>query len=379
LNLDDRRDRHGNRWDRALKHILLVEPKYYTQYPPLGLLKLSSYHKNLDDTTELARGATTKVSREPDIIYVTSLFTWAWKPVWEAVRFYSELFPKAVLKLGGLYASLMPEHAALCGINPKNIFRGIFWEAEELCPDYSLVPEWNKKAGGSIVFASRGCLNSCTFCVVPRIEGKLNAERSSIKSSVWPGHKKVILFDNNFLASSKWKNILDEIQELGFGVDFNQGLDARLITDKVARRISEVRIDPYIRLSYDYLSMGPYVKKAINHLKSHGIDGRNILVYTLFNFTDSPDDLFKRVKDTLSWGAVSYPMRYQPTNALTKNKYIASKWDPKRVEAIQRARRVIGVGGAFIPHEGMMKIKVDGCNSFDEAFREFMVPLETLQ
>jgi hypothetical protein len=299
--------------------------------------------------------------------------------VWEAVRFYSEVFPKAELWLGGLYASLMPEHAALCGINPNNIFRGIFWKAEDLCPDYSLVPEWNKKVGGSIVFSSRGCLNSCSFCVVPRIEGKLNAERSSIKPLVWPGHKKVILFDNNFLASSKWASVLDEIQELDLRVDFNQGLDARLITDRVAKRISEARIDRFVRLSYDYLGIGSSVKKAINHLKSHGISGRNILVYTLFNFTDSPDDLFKRIKDTLSWGAVSYPMRYQPTNALKKNIYIAPKWDSKRVEAIQRARRVIGSGGALPPYEGMLKVKVEGCNTFDEAFGEFMGPLEAVQ
>lgn len=72
-------------------------------------------------------------------------------------------------------------------------------------------------------------------------------------------------------------------------------------------------------------------------------------------------------------------MRYQPTNALKKNTYIASKWDPKRVEAIQKARRVIGAGGAFPPYEGMMKVKVEGCNTFDQAFHEFMVPLEALQ
>jgi hypothetical protein len=361
------------------RHVLLVEPRYYTKYPPLGLLKLSSYHKKIGDTTELVRGTTTHVSREPDIIYVTSLFTWAWKPVWEAVRFYSILFPKADLRLGGLYASLMPEHAALSGVNPKRIFRGIFTEAEDLCPDYSLVSEWNKKVGASIIFSSRGCLRSCTFCAVPRIEGKLNSEKNSIKHLIWPGHKRVILFDNNFLASSGWTTVLDEIEELNLRVDFNQGLDARLISDKAAKRISEVKIDRFVRLSYDYPSMGPYVKRAINLLKRHGIDGRNILVYALYNFTDTPQDLFNRIKNTLTWGAVSYPMRYQPTNALSKNTYIAPNWDSTRLNAVQRARRVIGSGGAFPPYEGMLKVKVEKCDTFDEAFSEFMKPLEAIQ
>ncbi|MEM4736469.1 MAG: hypothetical protein QXD41_01215 [Nitrososphaeria archaeon] len=361
------------------KHVLLVEPRYYTKYPPLGLLKLSSYHKKIGDTTELVRGTTRQVSREPNVIYVTSLFTWAWKPVWEAVRFYSMLFPKADLWLGGLYASLMPEHAALSGVNPRRIFKGIFTEAEDLCPDYSLVPEWNKKVGASIIFSSRGCLRSCTFCAVPRIEGKLNAEKNSIKHLIWPGHKRVIFFDNNFLASSKWESVLEEIEELDLRVDFNQGLDARLISDRVAKKISRVKIDRFVRLSYDYIGMGPYVRKAINLLKSNGIDGRNILVYALYNFTDSPQDLFTRIKNTLSWGAVSYPMRYQPTNTLSKNTYIAPKWDENRLNAVQRARRVIGSGGAFPPYEGMLKVKVEKCHTFDEAFNEFMKPLEVIQ
>jgi hypothetical protein len=362
-----------------MKHVLLVEPNYYTKYPPLGLLKLSAYQKNLGDTTELVRGTTNSVSQEPDTIYVTSLFTWAWKPVWEAVRFYSRLFPRAELWLGGLYASLMPEHAALCGINPKHIIRGIFDKAEDVCPDYSLVPDWNKKISGSIIFSSRGCIRECTFCAVPRIEGKLNAKKHSIKHLIWKGHKRVILFDNNFLASPWWEHILDEIDELGLGVDFNQGLDARLISRRAAKKISGLKTDRFVRLSYDSLEMGSCVEKAINLLKSEGINARNILVYALYNFTDTPQDLFIRIKNTLSWGAVSYPMRYQPTNALSKNTHVSSNWDTVRLDAVQRARRVIGSGGAFPPYEGMLKVKVEGCSTFDEAFKEFMVPVVVAQ
>lgn len=361
------------------RHILLVEPKYYSRYPPLGLLKLSSYHKNLGDTTELVRGTTTDVSSQPDTIYVTSLFTWAWKPVWEAVRFYLRLFPKAELWLGGLYASLMPAHASLSGVALDHIFKGVFSKAEDLCPDYGLVPQWNEKVGASVIFSSRGCVRSCTFCAVPRIEGKLNTQKHSVKHLIWPEHKRVILFDNNFLASSGWADVLGEIEELGLRVDFNQGLDARLISDKVAKRISEVKIDRFIRISYDYSSMMPHVKRAINLLKAHGIDGRNILVYALYNFTDTPQDLFDRIKNTLSWGAVSYPMRYQPINALSKNTYVAPNWDSTRLDAVQRARRVIGFGGAFPPYEGMLKVKVEKCDTFDEAFDEFMRPLEAIR
>jgi hypothetical protein len=357
-----------------------VEPKYYSKYPPIGLLKLSSYHKNrLKDTTQLVKGITTEVSEKPDIICVTSLFTWAWQPVWDAVHFYSKEFPDAELWLGGLYASLMPEHAALSGVDPAHIFKGIFAKAECLCPDYSLVPEWNKTKNASIIFTSRGCIRSCTFCGVSRIEGQLNSEKKSIRKIIWPEHKRVILFDNNFLASCGWESVLHELQELNLTVDFNQGLDARLITERVASKICEVKIDRFLRLSYDTLNMGPSVKNAIELLKSHGIPGRNILVYVLYNFTDSPQDLFVRIKNILSLGAVAYPMRFQPVMTLQKNTYIAPSWDEIRLNAVQRARRVIGKGGAFPPYKGMLKVKVEGCNSFDEAFDEFMKPVEVVQ
>jgi hypothetical protein len=197
----------------------------------------------------------------------------------------------------------------------------------------------------------------------------------SIKHLIWPGHRKVIFFDNNFLASPGWKKVLDEVEELDLRVDFNQGLDARLITEEVAKRISNLKIDRLVRLSYDYIQMRPYVKKAIDLLKSQGINGRDILVYALYNFTDDPQDLFVRIKDILRWGAVCYPQRYEPIYALYKNQYISPKWDAIRLNAVQRARRVIGSGGAFLPHEGMLKVKVEKCNTFDEAFKEFMIPL----
>jgi len=342
------------------------------------LLKLSSYHKKKGNTTELVYGTSKPTKGDPDIIYVTSLFTWAWEPVWEAIHYFSMKFPNAELWLGGLYASLMPEHAALSGVSPNHIFKGIYHEAEEMCPDYELVPEWNKRAKASIIFATRGCIRSCTFCGVSRIEGKLGFEKNSIKDLIWPGHTRVILFDNNFLASSKWKKILSEIQELGLYVDFNQGLDARLITKEVADKISELKIDRFVRISYDTTDVGPSVKKAIDLLESSGINGRNILVYMLYNFTESPQDLFERIKNVLSWGSVAYPMRFQPVYTLKKNSYISPKWDPIRLGAVATARRVFGSGGTFPPYKGMMKVKVEGCKTFDEAFKEFIMPQEAI-
>jgi len=353
-------------------HVLLVEPEYYTQYPPLGLLKLSAYHKAKGDTTELVKGRRYPKAT-PDLIYVTSLFTWAWRPVWEAIKYYKAWFHDVELWLGGLYASLLPDHASLSGAD--HIYKGIFSEAEDMMPDYTLRPDWD----GSIIFASRGCVRNCGFCAVPVLEGKISSVKYSIKPLVWPGHEKregccdkkhhtrVIFFDNNILASPAWRNIFEELHELGLKVDFNQGLDASLISDEVAEKLANLKRDSWIRISYDLRDRGPYVEKAIERLNATGINGRRIMVYTLFNYTDDPQDFFERIKEILNWGAVAYPMRYIPIYALEKNGYVAPRWDPKRLDMVQRARRVIGYGGSFPPYEGLVN-KFNKAKDFDEAF-----------
>jgi len=260
----------------------------------------------------------------------------------------------------------------LSGIQPDQIFKGLFLECENLRPDYDLVPNWNKKEKASILFSSRGCIRHCSFCAVPKLEGSITSSDSSIKHLIYPGHDKVILFDNNFLASPNWEKVLTEIKDENLRVDFNQGLDARLITEDIAKKLSEVNLYKMIRLSYDNRQIGKQIKNAITYLKSAGIPGKQILVYTLYNFIDTPQDFFERMREVLRLGAVCYPMRYEPLITLYKNRYISPKWDDNSLNAIQKARRIIGFGGAFAPHEGMLKLKVEEDSTFESCFGEFM-------
>jgi len=266
------------------EHILLVEPDYYTQFPPIGLLKLSTYEKNCGNTTELIRGCKTP-SILPDKIYVTSLFTWSWRPVWRAIGYYKKKYPSVPIYLGGIYASLMPIHARLSGAD--YICKGIVSEAESVVPDYDLRPEWN----GSIIFSSRGCNRKCGLCAVPRIEGSLNAVKSSIKDYVWPKHSRIIFFDNNFLWNENKFDIFDELIELDRSVDFNQGLDARLINDEIAEFLGKLKYEcsNSIRLAYDSISEKNAVENAIHLLSDNGIRKRRIYVYTLFNYDDTTE------------------------------------------------------------------------------------------
>lgn len=357
---------------KQLMKILLVEPNYYTQYPPLGLLKLSSLYKLQGHEIQFVRGLVLVTRFVPDEIKVTSLFTWAWKPVWEAIAFYRALFPKAKISLGGIYASLTPDHAKHAGAD--ELVTGLIKEAEDLLPDYSLVPEWHKKQASSILFSYRGCIRKCGFCAVPKLEGKPFKARPTthIRHLVHPNHRRVILWDNNILGESHWKDAVQELKEMGVEVDFNQGLDARLVTEEVAFELKQLRI-PVIRFAYDFISMREKVKNAILRLREAGMKDsriRQISSYVLYNYKDTPNDLFERVRDLLAWGVAAYPMRYQPLDgdyAFEKDSYVAPSWTVEELEMVAAARRVIGFGGAFPPYEGLLK-KFLKARNFYEAF-----------
>jgi len=344
-------------------HFLLVEPEYYSRYPPLGLLKLATYHRSNGDSVELIRGCSIPKHR-PDSICVTSLFTWAWEPVWSAVRYYKQMLPKSTIELGGIYASLMPKHAAMSGAD--NIRVGVFDDAEQLIPAYDLVPSWD----GSIIQTSRGCNRKCPYCAVRRIEGKINSTKHTIKNLVYPNHTRIVLWDNNILQSPYWRDIFEELiwfsKEKRMKIDFNQGLDARLITYEVAEKISRMRI-VCVRLSYDYSGLKKHVQKAVDIFSQYGIRRRQVGVYILFNYLDSPDDFFTRVKDVLDCGAIAVPLRYQPLDTLEYNSHIGPLWDKQRLALFANFRRVCGFGGVLPPYRWMVE-RFNCAEGFDDAF-----------
>ncbi len=339
--------------------VLLVEPDYYTRYPPLGLLKLAQYERLRGNQVQFVRG--TAETLRPDRIYVTSLFSYSWRAVHEAVGFYKNRYPGVKVSLGGIYASLLPEHAKLSGADEVHV--GLFPAAENVMPAWDLVPEWD----GSILFASRGCVRKCGFCSVPKLEGRPQDFKYEIRHLIYPGHNRVILWDNNILGNSNWKTIFEELATIGLEVDFNQGLDARLITDEVATLLSKLKFRN-LRLAYDYKGVGPYVERALGRLEAAGIDRRRAVVYTLYNYVDDPENFKARVEEIITWGATSYPMRFEPLTSLTKNAFVSPHWDRERLQQVAAARRVLGFAGAFPPYEKLVR-KIRRARSFDTAFK----------
>jgi len=346
------------------KPILLVEPqrcyKYHTTYPPLGLLKIAAYKKKRGESVLLVQGNHYD-GPEPKEVLITSLFTYAYEPVHEAIDYYKKNYKRTKIRVGGIYATLCKQHLIDKYGDRISVYEGLLKKAESCLPEYSLVPEWKT----SILFSTRGCIRKCSFCSVPQIEPEFIA-RKSIRGLVYPGHEKVVFWDNNFLASPYIKDILGELEELGLEVDFNQGLDARLLNEDIALRLRKLKM-PFARLAYDSRGVRQYVERSIRLLREAGFRSRKIIVYCLYNHKDTPEDFLERIRDLMEWDVVAYPMRYEPLEPRPKNSYVAPSWTAAQLEMVAKARRVIGYGGAFPPYDGLKK-KIINARSFEAAF-----------
>lgn len=183
-------------------------------------------------------------------------------------------------------------------------------------------------------FTSRGCVNRCAFCAVPIMEGAL------VELDDWP--VRPIICDNNLTACSQahFDRVIDRLLEHNVkGVDFNQGLDARLLTEHHAERIAELYragLLSFVRLAWDHSRLEAQFRRAHGILRDAGIPGRNIRVYCLIGFNDTPEDARYRLETVYYMGSLPTPMRYQHLHSTRKNEYIGEHWSNRELTRYMR-------------------------------------------
>ena len=144
---------------------------------------------------------------------------------------------------------------------------------EHACPDYDLYPTTY-----SLGFLTRGCNRKCEHCVVPENEGEIRAHADAEE---FLRHKEVVLMDNNVLAHPHGIEQIEKLARLKVKVDFNQGLDARLIDDAMARRLAALKWLTPLRLACDSAAMMSVVQKAVTLLRWHNCTPTVYFVYVL--------------------------------------------------------------------------------------------------
>jgi hypothetical protein len=194
-------------------------------------------------------------------------------------------------------------------------------DIEEITPDY-------EKFGldYSIGFTSRGCIRNCEFCIVKTKEGV----QHNVNMDWTKGQKKVLLLDNNFLASINWKEKLQYFIDNKTKVCFNQGLDIRLITEEKAQMLSKVdyRDDQFktkrIYFAWDNIKDEEFIIKGLNILISSGIKPQHIMVYVLVGFNSTFDEDMYRTQKLIDIGVKPFIMQF--------NRNSTKKRDPKLID-----------------------------------------------
>ena len=244
-------------------------------FPNFALMKISAFHKAYGNDVEWYEPLFSK----PDVLYASKVFTFT--------KDY-DYFPSScdVIKGGTGYdvSSRLPD------------------EIESMKPDYSIYPQYDFAIG----FLTRGCVNNCPWCVVPRKEGKITVVDDIERIAV---RKHVRLMDNNFLASDE-NFIVEQLEKMilhKYRIDFNQALDCRKVSPMIASLLSKVKWERYIRFSCDTDSQVEPLSRAIHLLQENGYN-REIFVYVL---SKDIDNSLYRINEVEKLGAIPFCMPYR--------------------------------------------------------------------
>lgn len=339
--------------------ILLVEPNFpistksknHKDFLPIGLLKIASFLRDNNHEIKLFRSFSNNLDliRElekfnPNEIWVTSLFTYWSKYVKESVEYYKALFPKSRIIVGGIYASLMPEHCKkYSGCDDVHI--GLYKEAEIFFPAYDLVD-----VDYQILHTSRGCIRKCKFCGTYKIEPKFYSKRS-IKDEI--RSNKLIFYDNNLLANKFIDNILNELIGIKFGnksvyCECQSGFDGRILTKELALKLKLARfLNPRIAWDNSYEDYSE-IESQIGILIEAGYEPKEIYIFMIYNYATPFKIMEQKRKKCFNWGVQISDCRYRPLNCTFDNYnpyrinqdnneyFIHEKWTDREIKLFRK-------------------------------------------
>ncbi|MGC8863926.1 MAG: cobalamin-binding domain-containing protein [Armatimonadota bacterium] len=227
---------------------------------------------------------------------------------------------------------------------------------DRLLPDYSILDEVDYDYAlrdAYIAYATRGCPNTCPFCAVGRLEPKfehylpLRHQVTAIEETFGP-RQDLVLLDNNVLASNQFDRIVGDIIELGFyrgarihgrqrRVDFNQGIDLRLLTPQKMTALAATAIKP-LRLAFDDIKLKDLYVSRVEMAGAAGI--QTLSNYVLYNYQDTPRDFYERLRlnvllnQRLGMQIYSFPMKFIPLDAKDRS-YVGPHWNRQMLRGVQ--------------------------------------------
>lgn len=215
-------------------------------FPNYALMKISAYHKSIGDTVEWWQP-----EKKYDRVYSSKIFDFTPE---------NSLLPPDTIKGGTGYDIHSVLHA----------------DIEEMFPDYSIYPGCDYAIG----YITRGCPNHCRWCIVPQKEGDIQPYRAW-QELVRSDSNKLVLMDNNILASEYGIRQLESLIGSGYQIDLNQGMDARLVNDRISDILSKIKWIKYIRFSCDTIAQIQAIENVAELLLEHGVKPYKLFIYLL--------------------------------------------------------------------------------------------------
>ena len=240
------------------------------RFPNYALMKISAYHKSQGDMVE-----------------------W-WTPLFKYDRVYSsKIFDFTPEN------PYLPEYTTRGGTGYLDIpiNKALSPEIDAMFPDYSIYPYCDFSIG----YITRGCPNHCRWCVVPEKEGSIKPYREW-QELARPDSKKLVLMDNNILASPFGVSQLESLIDSGYSIDLNQGMDARLVDNCIAQIISRLNWIRYIRFSCDTIGQIESIQRAADLLQQYGVKPYRLFIYLLV--TTDLEDASARVEALKKIGGI---------------------------------------------------------------------------
>lgn len=261
-------------------------------YPNIPLMKISAWHKQKGDTVEWYDPM---FSGHMDKVYMSKVFSFS-----PDYQYYVDA--DEVVKGGSGYCISL--------VDGKEVFDAskdtpLPDEIEHIYPDYSLYGITDTAYG----FLTRGCPRGCGFCHVEAKEGRMSRKVADL-SEFWDGQKNIVLSDPNILACRQWKELLQQLIDSGATVDFNQGLDIRLMTPGKAEMLKQIKTKS-LHFAWDRYSDKAKILPRFKMFKEiSGKRDRDLIVYVLCNYdTELWQDL-ARIYTLRDMGYWAYVMLY---------------------------------------------------------------------
>lgn len=280
--------------------VLLVDADSKKGFPNLALMKLSAWHKHKGDTVDLIKGIP---STAPLIDYAYKYASCIFFQNKERLSKYIDQF--SYIQVGG---------------SGWNINSHLPEPIEHTMPDYSLYD-----VDFSLGFTSRGCIRNCGFCIVPEKEGQMR-DHAPIEEFHHPDHNKIILLDNNFLASPNWQRNIAYIQSENLKVNFNQGLDIRILDELQAHSLANTKYYSWnfkrrgLHFAFDDLRYEKDVWAGIDLLEKAGITLKQCLFYVIIGYNTTEEQDLYRIHALSERGVHPYVMPYN------KHKSKLTRW-----------------------------------------------------